>query len=192
MSLVTQSARTYTFGCIWEGLDSYICGWVRVVSWRAPPPSLLLVCRDSFTWVPWLVHVCAMTDSYVRYDSFIVTWLIHMSDMTWHMRDMTHWYVGHYSYMCSIPSPPLSSAWLSHVIHLDDSMSHVIDTNESWYTYDWVMSLESISHITRMTESCLTYGDRYKWVLIHIWLSHVTQINQSHHTYDWVMSDIWR
>jgi len=39
------------------------------------------VCWDSFICVPWLIHICAMTHSYVCHDSFIcLPWLIHM----WH------------------------------------------------------------------------------------------------------------
>jgi len=33
--------------------------------------------------VPWRIHMCDMTHSYVWHDAFIcVTWLIHMCDMT--------------------------------------------------------------------------------------------------------------
>jgi len=41
------------------------------------------VCHDSFIYVPWLIHVCVTTHLNAWHDSFIcVTWLIPMLDMT--------------------------------------------------------------------------------------------------------------
>ena len=50
------------------------------------------MCHDSFICVPWLIHICATTFSYVCHDSFTcvpcdmthsyVTWLIHMCATT--------------------------------------------------------------------------------------------------------------
>jgi len=52
------------------------------------------VWHDSFSRVTWLIHMCAMTHSYVWHDSFIcVTWPIHMCDMT-------HSYVWHDWFVC--------------------------------------------------------------------------------------------
>ena len=40
------------------------------------------LCRDSSARVSWRIHICDMTHSYVRHDSFVcVTWLIHRCDM---------------------------------------------------------------------------------------------------------------
>ena len=57
------------------------------------------------TWrmrcVPWLIHVCAMTHSYVRHVSVIcVSWLIDMCAWLIHMCAMTHSYVCHDSFIC--------------------------------------------------------------------------------------------
>ena len=40
--------------------------------------------HDSFIYVPWLIHTCAMTHSYMCHDSFIyVPWLISMRDINY-------------------------------------------------------------------------------------------------------------
>ena len=39
-----------------------------------------------------------------------------------------------------------------------------------------------MSHVTRMNESCHTYG----WVMSHVWMCRVTRMNKSHHMYEWV------
>jgi hypothetical protein len=51
---------------------------------------------------------------------------------------------------------------------------------------EWVLSHVSMSHVTHMNGSCLTY----EWVMSHIWTSHVSHMNASCHTYEWVMSHI--
>ena len=61
------------------------------------------MCHDSFTYVPWLIHICAMTHSHMCHDSFIyATWLIYTcvmthSHTTWliHICAMTHSHVRH-------------------------------------------------------------------------------------------------
>jgi len=40
------------------------------------------------------------------------------------------------------------------------------------------------SHIIHMNDSFHTY----EWVMSHVWMSHVTHMNESCHTYEWVMS----
>jgi len=74
---------------------------------------------------------------------------------------------------------------MSHVTHMNESCTH---TNESWRTYQWVMSFIWTSHVTHMTESC----DTYEWVMSHIRMGHVTHTNDSCQTYEWVLSYIWR
>jgi len=50
--------------------------------------------RDSFMCVTWLIHLCDMTHSYVRYDSFVcVAWPIHLCVVT-------HLIVCHDSFIC--------------------------------------------------------------------------------------------
>ena len=81
--------------------------------------------HDSFICVTCLIHMCNMTHSYVWHDSFIcVTWLIHMCDMT-HlcMCDMARPWVWHVSFMCDVTyscvwhDPFMCVVWLIHVWH---------------------------------------------------------------------------
>jgi len=65
-------------------------------------------------------------------------------------------------------------------------MSHVTHMNESFHTYEWVMSHIWMSHVTHMNESWHTY----EWVMSHIWMSHGAHLNELCHTYEWVMSHI--
>jgi len=65
-------------------------------------------------------------------------------------------------------------------------MSHVTHMNESYHTYELVMSHRIMSHtwlnyVKHINESCHIQS-------LHIWLSHVTHMNDSCHTYEWVMS----
>jgi len=61
-----------------------------------------------------------MTHSYERHDSFILeTWLIHMRDMTHHMRDMTHSYERHDSFI-----------WETWLIHMRN-MTHSYERHDS-------------------------------------------------------------
>jgi len=43
--------------------------------------------HDSFTYVPWLIHICAMTHAHMCHDSFTyVPWLIHIARLdTFHV-----------------------------------------------------------------------------------------------------------
>jgi len=60
-------------------------------------------------------------------------------------------------------------------------MSHYPYLNESWFTYEWVISHVRMNHCTHTNRSC-------EWVMTHIWMSQVILINESCHTYEWVMS----
>ena len=59
--------------------------------------------------------------------------------------------------------------------------------NQSWHTYEWVMSHIWMRPVTHMNESCHTYD----WVMSHMWMSHITHMTESCHTYEWVTSHIW-
>jgi len=52
--------------------------------------------------------------------------------------------------------------------------------NESYSTYECVMSHVRMSHSTHTKESCHTC----EWVMSHIWMRHVTHTNESWHTYE--------
>ena len=87
------------------------------------PWRFICVCHDSFTCVPWLIHMCAMTHLYVCHDSFMCVQCVthrrnstcirstttHIASYMWHdpyvcvpwlvhMCDMTHSYVCHDSF----------------------------------------------------------------------------------------------
>ena len=119
--------------------------------------SLLLICK-SFICVPRLIHMCAMTHSYVCHDSrlhslfslyatpsyvchdsFIcVPWLIHMCDMT-------HSYVwqGSFIYVWHVTHAWESAASLWHVTHATSLMHAWLLSSESWVMCVWVVSHES-------------------------------------------------
>ena len=75
----------------------------KILSMRERRAQANFTQKTSSICVPWLIHTCAMTHSYVCHESFIcVPWLIHMCAMThscvpWliHMCAMTHSYVCH-------------------------------------------------------------------------------------------------
>jgi len=60
--------------------------------------------------------------------------------------------------------------------------------NESYHTYEWVMSHIWMRPVTHMNASRHTY----EWVMSHIWMGRVTHMNESCQTYECVMSRIWR
>jgi len=66
-------------------------------------------------------------------------------------------------------------------------MSHITRMNKSCHIYGWVMAHIWTSHATRMEKSCHTY----EWIMSHVGMSHVTLLNESCHTYEWVMSHMW-
>ena len=90
------------------------------------------------------------------------------------------------------------SRWRSRGTHMNESwhtyewvMTHVWTShgpleNESWHTYKWVMAHVWMSHSTRMNESWLTW----EWVMSTSTLSHGRRMNESWHTYAWVMSRV--
>ena len=63
-------------------------------------------------------------------------------------------------------------------------MSHGTPTNESWHTWEWVMTLIGMRHGTHTNESCHIY----EWVMAHMRMSHDTHRNASWITYEWVMA----
>ena len=58
-------------------------------------------------------------------------------------------------------------------------MSHATHVNESYHTYEWVISHTWMRNVKHMNGSCHTC----KWVISHIWMSHVTHMNELCHTY---------
>jgi len=96
-------------------------------------------------------------------------------------------------------------------------MSDGTQMNESWHTYELVMSHKQISPATHENGSCHTFTWAMAYLLFfnspgpwpivyslhvnescltferimsHIWMSRITHMNESCHTYEWVMSHI--
>ena len=129
------------------------------------------------------MHVCDMTHSYVRHNSFIcVTWLTHMCDMTRHTF-CSSWVPATTRIPVSITAPSIVSKCsceekklMSHL-----QLSHIC-RDEICYTYKWGTSHIWMSHVT------------HKWGTSHIWVGHVTDMIESRHTWITQMHDschIW-
>ena len=89
--------------------------------------------------------------------------------------------VAVFCYSSVLPELRACELRLSHGIsHI--SMSHVTRMNESCHTYEWVMSHIPMSHVAHMNESF----HAYEWVMSHISMSHITHMNVSCHTYLWI------
>jgi len=84
----------------------------------------------------------------------------------------------------------LTQIWMSHGLQINESCpTHV---NESWLSYEWVMSHTWMSHVSHMNErewvmmneSWLTYVG----LIAHVSMSHGTHINKSWLTYKCAVS----
>jgi hypothetical protein len=125
------------------------------------------VWRESFTFVPWLMHVWRGLWWPVGWlwNSGICTWLIQMRNMT-HVCDMTQ------SYVCGMiySSGPDSGGGLL-VIRMKDSCQssyawriHANRRNESCRWFERVMNVECLTHLS----------ESWMW---HVSRSHVTSMN---------------
>ena len=70
-----------------------------------------------------------------------------------------------------------------------------LNRNESWHTYEWVMTHIWISHDTHTHTSRCTWHvqsskDTYEWVMAHVLMSLGTRMNQSWRTYTRVMAHL--
>jgi len=100
--------------------------------------------------VMWLIHVCDMTHSYVRHDSFKCIF----SSCSGHTRlmlmcDVTHWWVGHDSSTCVL--------WPIHMCDTAQSFSW----RHSFICVTW------LSHMSDMTHSCVWHDSfmRVPWLI---------------------------
>jgi len=115
-----------------------------------------------------LIHMCAMTHSYMRHDSFTcVTWLIHPND---HPLDLSflaiiaHMWRGlgtHMIELCHAYGCVMPHKW----------MRHVTRTNGSCRTREYVIKRCSVETVTNIMGR----------VMSHIWMRHVTHMNTSCH-----------
>jgi len=121
-------------------------------------PYLIHVRAMTHSFVPWLINMCAMTHSHVCHNSFMcVTWLIHMCAIS-------HWYEG-----SCVQSSTIYGTYM--ITWTFVSMSCGTHVNESCHTHERVMAqmndiIRSMSHGTSMNTSWPT-----PWVMAHIWMS---------------------
>jgi len=95
--------------------------------------------HDSFMCAPWLIHMCAMTHSYVWHDSFMCApWLLHMCAMP-------HPCVWHDSFICV--------TWLLHMCDMTHSrVFHALLTWGTWPTLTIGPTLREILRLEIKTE----------------------------------------
>jgi len=68
-------------------------------------------------------------------------------------------------------------------------MAHM---NESWHTHEWVMAHTWTSLVSSIWMSHVTGStDLTRWRRIPIWMSHGTHMNESWYTHEWVMAHTW-
>jgi len=158
--------------------DEHVCVWNEHVC----------VCNENVCVcmrITWLIHMCDMTYSHVRHDSFTcVTWLIHMCDMTYshvwhdsftcvtwriHMCDMTHSHVWHDLFTCV--------TWLIHMC--DMTLSHV--RHDSFTCVTWLFHMCDMTHshvrhdlftcATWLIHMCDTYISARKWTWVCMYVN---------------------
>jgi len=129
-----------------------------------------------FIFVTWLIHMCAMTHSYVWHDSFIcVTWLIHMCDMT-------HSYVWRDVFICvndsfiCVNDSFICVTWL---VHMCEWLIHTCDMTRSYVWHDSFVRVTWHIYVraTWLIDVCVTW-------LIHIWTP-LVHIYDMTHPYTW-------
>ena len=152
----------------------------------------------SFKCATWLIHMCDMTHSYVRYDTFH----IHVSDSRSRQEcyiyqwATSHVWRSHIAYVCDVTHPYLRDdpiMWETH--HHDRNVTCI---NESRHTCEGVMShlcatwLIHMCDMTQLRERLtLTIGTFTYINESHVWMSHVTRMSASCHTYERAMSHTW-
>jgi len=119
---------------------SFTCEKVTCATWLIPAT----LNSSAIKRVPWLIHMCDMTNSHVRHDSFTRTTRL------FHICARTHPHVRHDSYTCAI--------WLT----LKSNMMHITRlvpaTSSSSARVTWLI------HMHDMTHSCVR----------HVWFSWAT------------------
>jgi len=147
-----------THSHVWH--DSSLIMWdvTKANVWHVLLASWLCaqaVWHDSFILVTWLIHMCDMTPSYEWHASFIcVTWLIHISDVT-------HSYVWHDSFVCVL--------WPNHICNV--TLSSVCR--------DWFIRVTWLIHICDMTHSHVWHDSS----MCVTWLIHTCDMFHSHVRY---------
>jgi len=144
------------------------------VSMRTSVCTYLFTCWD-------MTHSCLRHNSlkeicptsrfaylYAHICSHVETWLIHVSDMT-HQKKSALRLDAHICMHVCIHLPRYGSficetwfeTWLTRIWNMNRftsvRLSLRVDINESWLTYEWVMSPMCMNFVSRINESCLTY-----------------------------------
>jgi len=136
------------------------------------------VCHDSCMCVPWLMHVCAMTHTYVCMTYSYVTKRIHMWNDPF-IRDMTHENVWHDSCM--------HVTWLTCTC----AMTHVYMCHDARTCVPWLIHMWRDVSARETTHSHVTWLNLFRSHMtqpIYMWhdstLSYVTWLNlfRSHMT----------
>ena len=141
----------------------------RIYTYEVRATMYEIASHDLFMCVPWLIHTCGMTHSYVCHDAFIdmrcvqllwhdsltrVPWLIHMCAMThsyiWgahNYGDMTHSYVCHDSFICVPHVRGVNYVWWRVTWRIDTcAMTHLYVCHHICvWSYAWVSSYTCVS-----------------------------------------------
>jgi len=113
---INESCRTYKWVTSLLGVTT--AAKRATASMHVPSPKR---CHDSFIHVPWLIHTCTMTHSYMYHDSSMhVTWLIHTCTMT-------HSYMYHEFF--------IHAPWLIHTC----TMTHSYMYHDSFIHVPWLI-----------------------------------------------------
>ena len=164
--------------CVCRGM-SHVCHMTHTYHVTHAIPWLVdvyvlrsYVCHDSFICVPWFIHVCAMTHSYVCAVVWVmcVTWLIHImkhitQEVSVHVCHMTHTYyvthhswsecacVSHDSYILCHTSLKKWASHITHVTHHSRSECHTSPMTLSWYIHQTLMTHYVTHHSLHITLS---------------------------------------
>jgi len=140
------------------------------------------VWHDSFIWVTWLIHMCAMTHSYVWHDSLVPVWhysitrnrqskrrgfhhhicvtLLNYSVMQCDAEPVLCICVYIYTYMCSMTQPKQRGFHSHH--KCASWLIHMCDTTHSYMWHD------SFIWVTWLTYQCHTVWCRAQSIHMHI------------------------
>jgi len=193
---------------IWVGHVTRMSESHHAYEWLMSHIRLIRVwveCVMAHIWVShvytceWVMsHICA---------SHISIWVSHVTRMReWRFTEWSYhtygWVMSHLGVEWVMSHIWVSHEYMSEVPNIDKSLddkwlklkSHGTNINESWHTYDQVMSHIWVSHVTHISQSyhALERSMSHiwvihlwvKWVIAHVWVSHV-------HTCEWVMSHMW-
>jgi len=167
-----------THSQVWQPLRSYV--WHDTFIWMAR--LFIHMCDGSFICVTRhiqcvtrIIHICDLTHSCVRHDSFIgVTWLMYMIVMT-HLIDFRNW--RHWKTICCCRFTP---AWYPPFTWR--GMSEVTRMNESRHMWKrviwqiWIIFAYLLHMCTFICAQPYTYRICSSRVMWHIWISRVAWI----------------